>query len=106
MKPKVLKFKALNNYIRYIHDPDFFFIDKSWGMPFNTKQMVSGKGANITLYAMMVIEHRKLNRASEPCNPNPSPTFIACIKESFSKEVHYIHRRIRIRRRRRRRSLT
>jgi hypothetical protein len=102
--PGALRFEldGGNEYVRYIHDPDFFFIADSWEMPFNPKPIMSGKGANITLYAMRVIGHRKLNRVSEPCNPNPSPTFTACIKESFSKEVDCRQRRRRIRRRRRR----
>jgi hypothetical protein len=75
------------DFVRYIHDPDFFFMSQSVGMPFNAKQMLSGNGKKILAYAMMVIEHQKRNRASEPCNPNPTPTFTACIKESFSKEV-------------------
>jgi hypothetical protein len=81
----LIKLDNETNYKVFIHDPDSFFLSMNPWNPFNIRNLLSLETKKILLYNMIVVEHHKLDRASKPCNQDP--TFTSCIKEYFSKAV-------------------
>ena len=66
----------------FIHDPKFYFFSSNPQLPFNSMLI----GAT-QIHSFRLVQHKKQNLASKPCQPDPQYSFTACVKNSFSKEV-------------------
>ena len=71
-------------FIVYIHDPNFFLINNNPSLPMN----VFLQDAGMIAYKMYVAQRHNINVPNKKeCNSDPTYSFAACIKETFSQKV-------------------
>ena len=71
--------------IIFIHDPRLFLNNYNpQSLPMTRRKLLSSES-----YFTMItlVEHQLLNRPSEPCMEDLNYSFLACVKESFSRRV-------------------
>ena len=65
-----------------VHDPNFFFQSFNPELPMNAMTV-----DDVKMYSFKLVQHKNMDLASKPCNPDPHYSFTGCIKNGFSKEV-------------------
>ena len=75
------------NYKIWIHDPNFFIINNNpSSIPFLMKLEEPSKTSS-HYYRLFLTEVEELDLPEDPCNPDPSYSFQACVRRSLSSQV-------------------
>ena len=80
-----LLFRNHTSFALFVHDPKLFVQNLNSQMPFKYKSYEGFQ--NVELQELVIIQHQNLNLPMKPCNPDPSYSLTACIKQSVSNEI-------------------
>ena len=76
---------STKHQVIFVHDPNFFAMNDNPKALSMTRFKVL-KDDNV-MYRISLVKHVLLNRPANPCEEDIEYNFVACVKESFSKEV-------------------
>ena len=80
----MIHFKTNSIYTVFLHDPSLFLVTFNPKMPL-TRLVIDQPGT--ISRRVDIIQHHKLDRPSNRCNPSPSYSLTACVKTFLSREI-------------------
>ena len=84
----LIHFLSNSSYV-FVHDPHFFVLNWNPELAINNF-LFEGNFARVM--KIITVQHKKINLASSPCNPDPSYSFTACIKQVLHwLSLHHLH---------------